>query len=286
MSKELTPVQQLRGNLSVMTPEFKNALPSHIAPEKFVRVALTTIQNNPKLLEVSRQSLFSELLKCATDGLICDGAEAAIIPYGGVAKYQPMVKGICKKARNSGEISTIDAIVVYENDTYESWIDEKGPHFKHVKARKDRGEPVLTYAYAITKDGGFYHEEIDEEQMKTIENCSRGKDSPWKGGFRDEMKRKSAIKRLAKFRLPSSSDLENMLNSDNDLYDFNSQEPEKPVAEEKTPARLTALVSEPEKPKKVAPKKEKPKKVEQKVVEEPPIDITAENYDDYEGVPV
>lgn len=218
MSNQISVIDDIRNTLTKLEPQFKAALPAHITPQKFIRVAMTAIQLNPALLECDRKSLFAELIKCSQDGLMCDGSEAAIISYGKQARYQPMVKGICKKARNSGEIATMDAVVVYENDYYESWVDEKGPHFKHVKAKKNRGEPLLTYAYAITKDGAFYHEEIDEEQMSAIEKSSRGGSATWKGPFRDEMKRKSALKRLAKYRLPSSADLDVLIERDSELF--------------------------------------------------------------------
>jgi recombination protein RecT len=218
MSKQISIIDEVRGTLQKMESQFKAALPTHITPQKFIRVAMTAIQTNPRLLDCDRRSLFAELIKCSQDGLVPDGAEASIIPYGNQAKYTPQIKGICKRARNSGEIASLDSQVVYERDEYTSWTDEKGPHFKHVKARGDRGQAILTYAYAITKDGSFYFEEIDETQMQAIESCSKGKDSPWKGNFKDEMKRKSAMKRLCKYRLPSSADLDGMLDRDADLF--------------------------------------------------------------------
>ncbi len=217
-TKAISPIEDVRNTLNLMQPEFKKALPSHINSERFTRSAMTVIQSNPRLLDCDRRSLFAELLKCANDGLIPDGAEASIIPYGNVAKYTPQIKGITKKARNSGEISSMDAIVVHEHDLYESWTDEKGPHFRHVKARKDRGEVILTYAYAITKDGGFYFEEIDEDEMKFIEKASKSKDSVWQGNFKNEMRRKATLKRLAKYRIPSSSDMESLLERDAELF--------------------------------------------------------------------
>ena len=231
MANEITQLQDFQRNIKLMEPEFKQVLPPHIKPEKFAMVAITAIQMKPSLLDLNRPSLYTALTQCASDGLIPDGREAAIVPFKGQAKYMPMVQGITKKARNSGEISSIDALVVYANDTYRSWVDEKGQHFNHEKAKGERGAPVLTYAYAITKDGGFYFEEIDEAQMNAIEKCSRASDSPWAGPFKDEMKRKSALRRLCKYRLPSSSDLEKVLSQDDDIYDLTNDHA---AGEEKT----------------------------------------------------
>jgi phage RecT family recombinase len=208
-----------------MAEEWKKALPAHVPVERFQRIVVTAVATNSDLLRCRPDDLFAEFMKCAQDGLVPDGREATILVYGKDSpepKYSPMIGGICKKARQSGEILTMDAQVVKEKDQYESWIDEKGPHFKHVKARGDRGEDVLTYAYATTKDGGYYHEEIDEAQMIEIEKCSRARTGPWKGPFRDEMKRKSALRRLGKYRLPSSTDLDQVLRRDDELFDLNT----------------------------------------------------------------
>jgi recombination protein RecT len=201
-----------------MGPQFKMALPPHIPVERFVRVVQTAVANAPDLLECSRQSLYGAAMRSAQDGLIPDGHEAAIVKFGQQAQYMPMVKGILKKVRNSGELKTIAAHVVYERDEYEYFVDEEGEHFRHVKARGDRGRPILTYAYAHTKDGGFYFEELDEDDISAIRKVSRSSGGPWAGPFADEMRRKSAIRRLSK-RLPMSTDLEETLRADRDLFE-------------------------------------------------------------------
>lgn len=237
-TKAIAPIDELRGNLKAMEPQFKAVLPSNVSPEKFTRVVMTAIQLRPDLATADRRSLFGELLRCATDGLIPDGREATINVYGGKARYLPMVGGICKKARNSGLIKNIDAIVVYDNDFYEAWTDETGPHFKHMRAKGERGNVRLTFAYATTHDGGFYFEEIDEKQMAAIERTSKASTGPWKSDFKDEMRRKSAIRRLAKYRLPSSADIEQVIKRDDDMFDLDKKGGDEPQPKKEGPTRL------------------------------------------------
>ena len=238
---KITAVEEIKGNLVQMQDTFKAALPVHIKPERFLAVAQMAVANNLDLSKCDRQSLYVAFTQSAQDGLIPDGREAAIIPFGGKAKYMPMVAGILKKARNSGEISVIDSQVVYENDSYDSYIDEKGPHFKHKRAIGNRGKVILTYAYAIMKDGGVALEEIDESQMADIEKKSRASnDSPWKGPFKDEMRRKSAIRRLGKYRLPNSSDLDPLFKHDDDFYD--AEEDPDDDAPKTTPSNLEKII--------------------------------------------
>jgi recombination protein RecT len=259
--KALAPIDEVYGILKKMENEFKLALPEHVPSEKFIRVVRTALQNSPELLAARRVTLYNACMRCAQDGLIPDKREAALVVFGknnqdgGEVQYMPMVAGICKKARNSGEIATLDALEVFEKDVYESWVDEKGRHFKHVPARgADRGKPVLTYAYGITKDGGFYFEEIDEAQMAQIEKISRASDGPWKGPFRGEMKRKSAIRRLAKYRLPSSTDLESVMEADDRLFKPAEEPAAAPTEPVTKPRRVGEIIeAQAEKPAQAAP---------------------------------
>lgn len=234
--QEVTRAEEIIGNIQKMAPEFAKVLPSHVPAERFVRVAITALRMRPEIAKADPRMIYGEFLKCAGDGLVPDGREATINCYFSttkkehLVKYLPMIGGICKKARNSGEIATIDAQVVYENDTYEAWTDEKGQHFKHVKTRGPAGKVILTYAYAITKDGGFFFEEVDEGQMADIEKVSAAADSgPWSGPFRDEMRRKSALRRLLKYRVPSSSDLDDVIRRDDDPEAFTKKPAELPA---------------------------------------------------------
>jgi recombination protein RecT len=247
----ITPVTEVKNALVKMQDNFKAALPDHIPADKFIAVAQTAIVNTPSLVGLERASLYQAFMQCAQDGLLPDGRECAIVPYGGKAKYTPMVGGICKKIRNSGEVGTVDAQSVFSKDNYKAWTDEKGPHFKHTRAIGDRGDYLLTYAYALGKDGSVYFEEMPKDQMEAIKKqamsklpADKQKNSPWNGPFEDEMRRKSALRRLAKYRLPSSSDmsLQTVLRRDDE--DEIEAEPEETTkdAQKTTSSRLGAII--------------------------------------------
>ena len=237
MSTEITPIQEVQGTLAKMGDQFKAALPRHIHPDKFIRAAQTAIQNNPDLLTLSRPSLYNSLMKCAQDGLLADGREAVITKKGGDAVYMPMIGGILKLIRNSGELATIDAEVVHEKDEYDSWTDEKGPHFRYKKFRNgDRGAIIATIAYAVMKDGASYFEEIGNEEMAAIQS-SAGTQYVWKGPFREEMMKKSALRRMSK-RMSKSTDIEQVFAHDDENFEL-----EKP-AEAQSPATTSSKLAE------------------------------------------
>lgn len=239
----ITPIQDISNSLELMTEGFRSVLPAAVAPDKFIRVVKTAIQNSPGLVNADKSSLLSAAMKCAEDGLLPDGREAALVIFGGRAVYMPMVGGILKKIRNSGELVSINAQVVYENDLFSYYTDEKGEHLRHEpNFTTERGDPKITYAIAQTKDDGVYIEVMSEKQIQDVKSASRAKGSgPWASQFADEMRRKTAIRRLAK-RLPMSTDAERVLHADDDEYDMKSYGDIK--SPELEPTRLSALLGD------------------------------------------
>lgn len=222
--KEVSLVEVVKNDITRMEPQFKMALPPHIPAQKFVRILHTAVSTNNDLLNADRKSLFAACMKSAQDGLLPDGREAALVTFkdksgAKIVNYMPMVNGILKKVRNSGELSSITAMVVHEKDRFRYWVDADGAHMEHEPVLfGERGHIIGTYALAKTKDGALYIEVMSEEEIKAVRSVSRARDSgPWAGAFADEMRKKSAIKRLSK-RLPMSTDLEQTLRADDELY--------------------------------------------------------------------
>jgi recombination protein RecT len=239
-----------------MEAQFKLALPAYIPSEKFVRVVLTAVQGNPDLLSADRRSLYGACMKAAQDGLLPDGREAALVIFntknGPLVQYMPMFGGLLKKVRNSGELAAITAQVVRKNDKFRYWVDGDGEHLEHEPLMfGDRGEIIGVYALAKTKDGAVYIEVMTEEQVQDVRSVSRAKDSgPWSGRFADEMRRKTAIRRLSK-RLPMATDLEAVFRRDDEIFDFNGQAEESSTAARDVgpkPSRLSQVIGQAEAP--------------------------------------
>lgn len=222
-TKALTPIDEVRGAFAKMSDQFKMALPAQVTPEKFIRVVMTAIQNDQKLLNADRRSLYGAAMKSAQDGLLPDGREAAFVIFGDQVSYMPMVGGILKKVRNSGELASLSANVVYEHDEFSYWVDEVGEHLKHVpNLSGKRGEVRLVYAVARTKDGVPYIEVMDKEAIEQVRNVSRAKaGGPWKDWY-GEMARKTVIRRLSK-RLPMSTDLDQVIRADDEVFDVKGE---------------------------------------------------------------
>lgn len=229
---QVNPLVVLKEQMEKRTNEFAHALPEHIPVDRFKRVLMTAVQNNPDLVNADRQSLWNSAMRAAQDGLLPDGREGAIVIYNTKekrdgsevwikkAQWMPMVFGILKKVRNSGELAMITARVVYAGDQFRYWIDEKGEHVLYEPA-DDPDTKVIrrVFALARTKDGESYVEVMSPAEIEKVRSVSRAKDKgPWVDWY-DEMAKKTVIRRLSK-RLPMSSDLDDLIRRDDGLYNF------------------------------------------------------------------
>ena len=216
----MTTALTLRQQVDQMKPEFAKTLPSHINPDKFTRDLQTVLNLNPDLIQASPKSIFASALKAAADGLSLDGREAALVirnvnvgtkdakKWEKQATYLPMVQGLMKLARNSGEISSLTAQVVYANDkfTYTMGDDERIEH-QPSSITEDQGAPVAVYAIAKLKDGTVIREVMRKSAVLAIgaQGSNAWQYAPDSGKNFAEWWRKTALRRIAKY-IPRSSD--------------------------------------------------------------------------------
>lgn len=210
--------QRLTNQLNSMGDEFKRALPTHIPPERFQRIAITAINRNPSLLAADRKSLLEACLLAAQDGLLPDGREAALVMFGKAVQYMPMVAGIRKKVYQSGEIQSLVARVARKNDVFQVIYgdDEK---IVHEPALFDAGEMIAVYAIATYRDGSKAREVMTIEDVNRIRAISRSANGgPWKDHY-EEMAKKTVIRRLSK-SLPLSAEADEVIRRDDRFYDM------------------------------------------------------------------
>lgn len=245
----------IRGDIDNRIEEIKSILPPSVSIDSFNRAANIAVTQTPGLSEATADSVFNSLSKCAADGLVPDGREAALVVFSKnigtkqspnwvkAAQYLPMVDGVLKRARLSGQVSKISSKVVYENDSFEYWIDEHGEHFKHVPSFGNRGELRLVYASA-TVNGELCMETMDLADINRVKAASKGSDyGPWKDWF-DRMALKSVLHRLAR-RLPNASELVQMLEVGTEMNFKNKDQQVKDITPEFNPyVRITEIIAE------------------------------------------
>lgn len=213
-------VSTIRELLHRSREQIAMALPKHMDADRLMRVAMTSVQRNPALQEADPVSLLGAIIQSAQLGLEPDGVlgEAYLIPFKnrrkGITEVQFIVgfRGLISLARRSGEIVSIAAHCVYENDTFifEYGLDEV---LKHVPALENRGQMKAVYGVAKLKDGGHAIEVMSRSDIAAVRDSSQGyqsavkykKSHPWIDHY-EEMARKTVIRRLAKY-LPVSVEM-------------------------------------------------------------------------------
>lgn len=196
-----------------MESEIKKALPSAITPERFTRIVLSALSANPLLAQTTPQSFLGAMMTAAQLGVEPNTplGQAYLIPYRNKGalecQFQLGYKGLIDLAYRSGEISIIQAQVVYSEDsfTYSFGLE---PTLRHVPAATDRGEPTHVYAVFKTKDGGYGFEvmSIDEIRAFAQKYSKAYGNGPWQSNF-EEMAKKTVLKRVLKYA-PLKSDFQ------------------------------------------------------------------------------
>ena len=191
--------------------QFATALPKHVNSERFVRIAITTIRQNPKLVKCSQESLLGALMVSAQLGLEPGTlGQCYLIPFenkkaGTVeCQFQIGYKGLIELLRRSGQLSDIYSYTVYENDDFniEYGLSRTLTHKPNFD---ERGEIKGFYAVAILKDGAKAFEYMTKDEVvKHEEKYRKGsyKNDVWNKNF-EEMSQKTVVKKLLKW-LPVS----------------------------------------------------------------------------------
>lgn len=202
--------------------EFKNAiasaLPSHMTPERFVRIALTATMRIPKLAQCTQSSIFKCLLDLSSLGLEPDGRLAHLIPYEnkktGVITCQLIIdyKGLIDLAKRSGEVKNWRSELVCENDKF-SW--DNGIITHKVDWFTPRGKTKAVYSHVKNKNDVDDYEIMTLDEVELIRKRSKtGQSGPWVTDF-NEMAKKTVMRRHSK-RLTLSPEFADALEKDDD----------------------------------------------------------------------
>lgn len=210
-NNKIATVQNL---LDKLQPQLMKALPKHLSPERMTRIALTELRKIPQLAECDPTSFCGSIMMCAQLGLEPGGALGHIylIPYGKQVQVILGYRGMIELARRSGQIVSLSAHEVYENDTFEFsyGLEEK---LRHVPNMKERGAMIAVYAVAHLVGGGHQIEVMSKEDVDKIRARSKtsGK-GPWVSDY-EEMAKKTVLRKLFKY-LPVSIEIQRAASMD------------------------------------------------------------------------
>lgn len=207
LSQKKPEQKSMQQYIKTMEGEIKKALPSVITPERFTRIVLSAISVNPKLGSCTPASFLGAMMTSAQLGLEVNTplGQAYVLPYSNKgtleAQFQLGYKGLIDLAYRSGEVESIQAHVVYENDEFSCEYGLE-PKLVHKPADSNRGEAIKVYAVFKTKSGGFGFEVMSMEDVRKhaakYSKAYNSSFSPWKTNF-EEMAKKTVLKRVLKY---------------------------------------------------------------------------------------
>lgn len=194
-------------------------LPDPKMIDQFMYAAETQYGKNKEAFErCSPVSLLTCLMTSAKYGILPDGRNGYLIPYGNECQLQFDYKGLVHIVIRDGVAKKVYAEVVCANDKF---LWENGEVKKH-EISLPRG-PILGAYCAITLcNGEKQYELMDVDEINTVKSCSRGSgapSSPWNKFF-SEMAKKTVFRRATKW-LKLSPDVMDAISADNDGFDFN-----------------------------------------------------------------
>ena len=208
--------------------QFATALPKHINSDRFTRIAITVIRQNPKLQECNVPSLLGCLMTLAQLGLEPGVlGQAYLIPFNNKkqntidCQLQISYKGLIELLRRTGQLRDIYGYPVYENDTFEL---KYGLHRDLVHmplVNGDRGSVKGFYTVAILKDGTTAFEYMTVTEVNNHEEKYRlgqYKNQIWVKNY-DEMATKTVAKKMLKW-LPLSVDILEKLDNDDKSFKY------------------------------------------------------------------
>lgn len=224
---------------ALQTQEFmdrlRQSVPRHLSAERMLRTCVLAINKTPKLAQAPMMELLGAMLTLATLGLEPNTplGHAYLIPFEKskkegnqwikVVTIQVVIgyKGFLMLARNSGNLVSIHADVVYEGDEF-SFEYGSNMHLRHVPKGDNEGRnPVWAYAHAKLTDGEAF-EVLPYERVLRVRDGSEGYKSalsvkgnnpkafeknPWVA-HEHEMAAKTMIRRISKM-LPMSIEFMN-----------------------------------------------------------------------------
>ena len=211
-------------------PRIQAVMPKHMSSERLYQLAVSTINQTPKLAECDSASLLSCVMKCSALGLepsAVDGlGRAYILPFKNHGRMQATFiigyKGLIDLARRSGQLVSIHAQAVYQGDEFDFWEDEDGQHFKFRPNRTVEHKPEnLTDVYVTARlvSGGKVFEHMTKEEVDAIRRRSKSADNgPWVTDY-EAMALKTVIRRSARY-LPMSTETQQAIAADETTPDY------------------------------------------------------------------
>ena len=202
--------------------ELSKVLPSPSDVARFMACAMSQLadpKNGAKLTACTLSSFYNAIMKSARSGIVPDGVNGYLIPYGNECTLQFSYRGLCDMAIRERIATRFKADVVYSNDEFE-W--ENAELKKHIPAgwdEEERGRIVGVWVGACIDDGTWVYERMSYKEIELVRSKSQNKNGVWATWW-GEMAKKACLKRLFK-KMRNTPSMQEAVNIDNESFKFN-----------------------------------------------------------------
>ena len=194
--------------------QLRAALPSHFAPERMARLALTSLRTVRGLAECTPASIMACVMTASQLGLEPGVLGSCyLIPRKGEATFLIGYQGLLDLIRRSGKVTSIASRVVYETDRFEIDYAASIPFTHKPDLRRKDNRILGFYCHATLVGGEHLFEWMPLHEVNAIRGRSQsGSSGPWATDF-SEMGKKTVLRRAAKY-LPRSIEFSDALAAD------------------------------------------------------------------------
>lgn len=200
--------------------ELAKVLPNETEVARFMAVALLQLSDpkvGGKLARCTKESFYNSIMSSARSGILPDGTNGYLIPYGNTCTLQFSYRGLCDMAIRNGIATHFASDIVRRNDvfvwrngclvehTVEGWDDE------------ERGEVVGVWCRAFLPNGQTQDMRMSKKDIEKVRSKAQS-DNVWSEWW-EEMAKKACLKRLFK-TMRNTPQLAEAIKADNELYDL------------------------------------------------------------------
>ena len=213
----------LRALLQKSLPSLNEIASTVLKPERLIRAVLGAASRTPELLECTPASIMQCVMISAQLGLEPNTplGHFYLVPFKnrktGKKEATPIIgyRGLVDLARRGGQVATIEAHIVHENDPHEVKFGRELKLWHTPCLKGDAGKPLFGYAVATMKDGAVQAEVMTWAEIMKIRDRSKARENgPWVTDP-EEMGKKTVFRRLSKW-LPLSTEFSDALSAEED----------------------------------------------------------------------
>jgi len=146
------PLATLQGYFTTHRKQLEAALPAHLKADRMARLALTSMSQNPKLMECDPKSVFGSVITASQLGLeIGVLGQGYLVPYKKTCQFIPGWQGLVDLVSRAGR-ATVWTGAVFQGDAFDYQLGDS-PFARHKPSGEDDPR-LLTHVYAIGRVNG------------------------------------------------------------------------------------------------------------------------------------